>query len=102
MRKYAKIDANQPDIVAALTRAGCSVLSLASLGNGAPDLLVWVWGRLVDGKLKPAHLVLMEVKDGSRKPSEQLLTPDEMRFHSAWRGPIAIVHSVEEALEAIK
>jgi hypothetical protein len=96
MRKYAKIDANQPDIVAALIRAGCSVLSLASLGNGAPDLLVWSHsgGR--------GFYVLMEIKDGSRYPSDQLLTPDEMRFHAAWRGPIAIVHSVEEALEAIK
>ena len=40
MRRAGKIDANQPEIVAALRDAGCSVLSLAQLGGGVPDLLI--------------------------------------------------------------
>ena len=54
MRRAAKIDANHGDIVEALRGIGCSVLSLAPLGKGAPDLLVGYWGRNT----------ILEVKDG--------------------------------------
>jgi hypothetical protein len=40
MRRAAKIDANQPQIVEALRKAGATVHSLAAVGNGIPDLLV--------------------------------------------------------------
>ena len=40
MRRRPRVDANQAEIVAALRAAHCSVQSLASLGDGAPDLLV--------------------------------------------------------------
>jgi len=47
-------------------------------------------------------MALVEIKDGSRKPSEQRLTPDEEAFHAKWPGKIHIVRSVGEALDLIK
>ena len=44
VRKYAKIDDNQPEIVKALREIGCSVQSLASVGGGCADLLVGYQG----------------------------------------------------------
>lgn len=40
MRKYGRTDSNHAEIAAALRKAGASVVSLASVGNGCPDLLV--------------------------------------------------------------
>lgn len=92
MRKYAKIDDNQPDIVDALRKAGARVLSLASVGNGCPDLLVGAHGKLI----------LMEIKDGSKSPSERKLTPMEISFFNAWKGyEVHKVENVEQALAAI-
>ena len=91
MRKAARIDGNQVEIVAALRRAGCTVTSLSSLGNGVPDILV---GR---------HGVnyLLEIKDGSKPPSRQRLTDMEAQWLEAWRGSASVVNSVEAALAAV-
>jgi len=90
MRRRGKVDANQAEIVAALRRAGASVLSLADLGNGCPDLLVYFDGH---------HL--LEVKDGNQPPSKQALSEDEKDFHRSWRGPISVVRNIDEAFRAI-
>jgi hypothetical protein len=92
MRKAAKIDANQKQIVAALRQAGCSVQSLATVGKGCPDLVV---GR--DGKN-----FLIEVKDGAKVPSAKKLTEDEKRWHQNWSGQVAIVEDVDQALQLIE
>ena len=39
MRRAAKIDLVQPEVVQALLDAGCTVQSMAPLGAGCPDLL---------------------------------------------------------------
>ena len=90
MRRAARIDENQPEIVRALLDAGCSVQSLASVGLGVPDLLVG------HGNVN----LLLEVKDGSKAPSERALTKDEKRWINMWRGQVRVVHNVEEALLA--
>ena len=92
MRQRGKLDANQPEIVAALKKCGCSVVSLSNLGFGCPDLLVGNGGRNW----------LMEIKDGTRKPSERRLTTDERFFHASWRGQVCVVETVEEALSWIE
>lgn len=94
MRRAAKVDGNHSAIVAALRAAGCGVLSLAAVGKGCPDLLVC-------GPLWPHKTALLEVKDGSKPPSARKLTRDQMNFHAIWRGPIWIVTSPAEALEAM-
>lgn len=87
MRRAARIDANQPEIVAALRAVGCSVQTLAAVGAGVPDLLVGVSGVNL----------LMEVKTASGK-----LTKDQVPWHESWRGQVAIVRSVDEALNLVE
>lgn len=84
---HGKRDANHAEIVQALKTVGCSVLDLADVGHGCPDLLVGYAGRNW----------LMEVKDGDNKA----LTPDESRFALLWRGQRATVRTVDEALAII-
>jgi hypothetical protein len=91
MRRASKVDANQAAIVSALRQVGCSVLPLHAVGQGCPDLLV---ARLGD-------MILLEVKDGDKPPSARKLTPDQVDFHASWRGRIAVVCNVREALEAV-
>ena len=94
MRRAAKIDANQPEIVKALRSAGCWVLSLAAIGEGVPDLLV-------TEPVYPYRLHFLEVKDGSKPPSARKLTPDQEAFHAKFPGHIHVVKSIDEALSAI-
>lgn len=92
MRRAAKIDANQPEIVSALRAVGATVVTLAAVGKGVPDLLV--------GFRQSTYL--LEVKDGKKPPSERQLTPDQIDWHVAWRGgPCAVVSSTGEALAFI-
>jgi len=90
VRRAAKIDAPQVAIVQALRKAGCSVLSLAPVGHGCPDLLVRGRGD---------KLYLLEVKDGALSPSHRQLTPLQVSFHARW--PVSVVTSVESALAAL-
>ena len=89
MKKYAKIDDNQREIVSALRSAGCHVLSLATVGNGCPDLLV----------LRADTLYMLEVKDGSKYASQRQLTPHQIKFHQDW--PVHVVNDELEALQAV-
>ena len=92
MRHRARRDENHAEVVAALRAIGCSVLDLASIGGGCPDLLAAKNGRSV----------LLEVKDGSKPPSARKLTEDELKFHGSWLGPIAVVDSVDSAIRAVQ
>lgn len=91
MRRAAKVDQNQAQVVKDLRAVGCSVLPLHAVGKGCPDLLV-AYGM-------KNHL--LEVKDGSKPPSARKLTPAQEKFHAEWRGPIFTVTSTEEALKAM-
>lgn len=91
MRRAARIDANQPAIVKALRAIGCSVTETSGVGGGFPDLAVGFRKRTT----------LLEVKDGSKPPSARELTPDQVLWHISWRGQVAVVTSVEEAIAAV-
>lgn len=91
MRIAAKIDANQPEIVQALRKAGATVQTLAAVGKGVPDLLVARCGKLW----------LIEVKDGSKPPSARKLTPDQVEWHKNWNSPVYVVNNVDEALSVL-
>lgn len=88
-RLFSRIDANQPEIVKALRKAGASVQHLSAVGQGCPDLLVAV----------NRQVFLIEVKDGAKIPSAQKLTPDQVIWHAGWRAEVHIVNSIEGALE---
>jgi len=81
--RAARVDANQGEIVAALRKVGCSVLSLARLGNGAPDILLGYKGKNV----------LLEIKRAKGKLNDQ-----QQEFKDEWRGELCVVRSVDEAL----
>ena len=87
-RRAARIDGNHTAIVDALRAVGCSVQSLAKIGEGCPDLLVGY---------RNANIVI-EVKDGSLPPSAQKLTPAQKTWHAGWKGRAHLVRNVEEAL----
>ena len=92
MRRAAKVDANQEQIVQALRACGATVQSLANVGKGVPDLLVGYQGKTL----------LLEVKDGRLAPSARRLTEDQLVWHGAWRGgPLAVVDGVDAALRAL-
>jgi hypothetical protein len=82
MRHKPRLDANQAAIVAGLRAVGATVQSLASIGQGCPDLLVGFRGRNV----------LFEVK----RPGAQL-TPAEAHWFDGWRGERRIVTTLDEA-----
>jgi len=86
MRIAAKVDANQAEIVAALREVGMSVLSLAPMGKGCPDLLV----------ADDDSYFLIEVKGPKGK-----LTPDQEAFISEWRGVVHICRTVDDALRIV-
>jgi len=89
MRRAAKRDDNEREIIEALRCAGASVHPIND--KGAPDLLVGYAGRNY----------LMEVKDGKKPPSKRQLTPDQVCWHEKWLGTVFIVNNVEEALNAL-
>ena len=92
MRRAAKVDVNQPDIVKAVRSCGASVQALHTIGKGCPDILLGYRG---------INLV-WELKDGLAVPSKQVLTPDEIDWHAGWSGDVRIVRSVAEALALLQ
>lgn len=92
MRRDAKVDANQTQLIRDLRKLGCSVQPLHMIGRGCPDLLVGYRGRNY----------LLEVKDGKAAPSRQKLTNDEAKWHESWRGRVAIVRNIEDWFEQVK
>lgn len=91
MRRAARTDTNQSDIVAALKAIGAEVTSLAGVGSGVPDLLVSFRGQW--------HL--MEVKDGSRPPSQRALKWTQQRWRERQQAPVHVVHGPAEAVEVL-
>ncbi|VVE31356.1 hypothetical protein PEP31012_03693 [Pandoraea eparura] len=89
MRRAAKVDANQPEIVSALRAIGATVAVTSTAGQGFPDICCGWRGRNV----------LFEIKDGSKPPSARKLTPDQIEFHAAWKGEIAVITSAAEAVD---
>lgn len=87
----ARVDANQPAIVAALRGIGASVLHLHTLPN-CFDILVGYRKRDF----------IMEIKDGSLPPSARQLTEGEAKFRDEWRGgTYHIVYSPDEAIAIV-
>lgn len=86
-----RVDANHVAIVKGLRNIGATVQSLADLGKGAPDIAVG-W-RGVN--------TFLEIKNPLMPPSKQRLTEAEEEWHCEWRGQVAIVTSLDEALRAI-
>lgn len=92
MRRAARTDANQQQIIKAFESLGWTVKDASRLGEGFPDLIV----------SRTGINLLIEVKDGSRCPSERKLTTAQQRFHKHWPGPLETVHSVDDVVAVNK
>ena len=90
MRRAARVDATQAEIVAALRAAGASVWVI-----GLPvDLLVGHRGR--------SMLIECKSVTGKRKPQPARYTDLQREFLATWRGgPVATVTDAESALRAL-
>ena len=84
-----RIDSNQTQIVKQLRKIGYSVCILSSVGKGVPDLLVGYRGKNL----------LIEIKDGSKPPSQRKLTPDEQNFHNTWNGSVIVARGLMDIIE---
>jgi hypothetical protein len=86
--RWAKVDTNHSDVVAALRGAGWHVRSTATIGLGFPDLIA----------AKDRFNVLVEVKNGSLAK----LTRDQVVFHSEWPGPLVVATGPEDAVAQLQ
>jgi hypothetical protein len=92
MRHRPRLDANHAQIVSELRQLpGISVLIVAHMGGGAPDVIVGYDGQNL----------LVEIKDGAKPPSRRKLTADESWFFKNWQGRIIIATSTEDVLIAL-
>ena len=89
MRRAAKVDDNQKEIVEALRKCGASVQLLHAVGQGCPDILIGYKGANY----------LAEIKDNKKTPSQRKLTPAQIKWHDEWRGQKIILKSVDEAIQ---
>lgn len=85
-----RVDHNQSIIVEALRRVGCSVQILAGVGFGCPDLLCGFHEKNI----------LFECKNLEGRGDR--LTPAERDWIKSWKGQIAIIFTVEQALAVIE
>lgn len=92
MRRAARRDTNHAQIARALEDVGYSVLDLSRVGEGCPDILVGG----IDRKTGQPMSWLMEIKTATGK-----LRPGQEAFRAGWRGPIAIVRTVDEAYRLV-
>lgn len=88
MRRAAKRDDNEKEIVVALRKAGAYV----SFIDEPCDLIVGYQGKTI----------LLEVKDGNKPPSARKLTHNEQKFHDEWTGgELYVVTCVDDALDRL-
>lgn len=90
MPNRKRIDHNQNEIVKALRSAGATVRIVSSVSNFV-DIVVGFRGQNY----------LMEIKDGNKPPSGQMLTPGEFKFQVEWEGNVSNINSIDSALAAI-
>lgn len=93
MRRAAKVDRNQNDIVKALRKIGCCVLITSQLKD-AFDILVGYRSKLF----------IMEIKDGTLAPSKRKLTPGEEKCMRCFEGVGVKYHtvlSIDHAIEIV-
>lgn len=91
LRRAAKVDANQMEIIDGLRFLGASVQPLHTIGKGCPDLLVG-WRQTN---------YLLEVKNPAMPPSKRKLTSDQVEWKHQWCGTVNIVESLNDALKVL-
>lgn len=93
MKRNAKVDSNQKEIVEALRGVGCYVLHLHQLKNAFDLLIAW-----------RGHVWIVEVKSDKQPPSKQKLTEGEQKCSDALQSvgvKYNVITSPEQALRLI-
>lgn len=85
LRRAARIDANQPEIVKTFRKLGWYVLIISQLKNCC-DIIVSKSGRTI----------AVEIKDGAKPPSAQKLTDGELKFKEEWQGEYRLINCIED------
>ena len=93
MYKIRRVDENQAALVDAFRKLGVKVLILSEVGNGCPDILC----AFPNGRMR-----LVEIKDGSKSPSQRKLTQEQVKFHGEWVGYVSVVSSVGEVMKIVR
>jgi hypothetical protein len=88
MRRAARTDANHGEIIKTFRNMGFSVADTSRLGDGFPDCVI----------ARNGLTAMVEIKDGTKPPSERELTPKEIIFRDKWRGDYYVVESEQDAL----
>lgn len=87
MRHKASLDANHTEIVAGLRQIGATVVDLAKVGKGCPDILVGWRGKTY----------LMEIKT-----AKGYVRATQEQFFRSWTGGhIAVVRSFDDAYNVL-
>ena len=87
MRHKASLDANHTEIVAGLRQIGATVVDLAKVGKGCPDILVGFRGK--------TYLMEIKTKTGYVRATQE-------QFFRSWNGGhIAVVRSVDDAYNVL-
>jgi len=87
MRHKASLDANHTEIVAQLRHIGATVVDLAKVGKGCPDLLVGWRGK--------TYLMEIKTKTGHMRATQE-------QFFRSWTGGyIAVVRSFDDAYNVL-
>jgi Holliday junction resolvase len=87
LRHKASLDANHVEIVQGLRQVGATVVDLAKVGKGCPDLLVGWRGRTY----------LFEIKT-----TKGYIRATQEQFFRSWvGGRIAVIRSFDEALDVL-
>ncbi|MDH3376437.1 MAG: hypothetical protein OEQ39_05650 [Gammaproteobacteria bacterium] len=90
--RQSRRDANHKEIVDYARSIGFSVLEVHSIAGGL-DLVVGIFNR-IDQRV--------EIKDGSKVPSQRKLTPSEMEAFALWRGRKPIIWESTDDVDATR
>lgn len=92
MRRAARLDANQKQIIDALNAAGACVLDMSRVGGGFPDLIVGFQSKTI----------LMEIKNPKTAYGRKGLNDNQLKWKESWiGGPYCVVDSIDSALRMI-
>lgn len=103
-RRAAKVDRNHAEVRDGLRALGWNVVDLSHVGGGVPDLLVSIGpalpfapAQMHRGVLTSGWCCFVEVKSKGGK-----LTEDQQLWAWAFRGPLVVAETAEEAADAIQ
>lgn len=88
VRRAARKDDNHKEIESAFQSLGWSVLDLSQLKK-ACDIAIG----------KSGYTAMIEIKDGSKPPSQRKLTDGEIEFRDRWLGDWFLVESIDDVLK---